>query len=100
MCFECGQKEHIRKKCPLNILQETEKTNDSSEDVVTHDEEMQEEGVKLEKGEREVREGLEEEYAEVSRRKKKRVKTPPKEKKIKEKRSKTITQRFMTDKQY
>lgn len=48
-CFGCGLKGRIRKRYPLNILQETEEANDFSKGVVSQEEKMQEEEVELEK---------------------------------------------------
>lgn len=57
------------KKCPLNILQERNYANGGSQCVVTNEENRQGEEVEVKKREREVCEGLEEEYAQEYRKK-------------------------------
>lgn len=66
-------------------MQEIEEANGSSEGVVTYEEKIQEEEVKLEKRESGGCEEMEEDYAEVSRRKSQHVETPPKGGKTKKK---------------
>lgn len=75
MCFGCGQKMHIRKRCPLNITQDTE-VNNFIGGLVTHIVIMQEE-VEVEEEESKVCEEVKG-FTKVSRRRKHRTKNAQK----------------------
>lgn len=86
--------EHM-KKFPLNIKQDRERVDNSSEGLVTHELIMQDNEVVVDKEETEVCEKGEERFTEVSRKKRELVETPPKENE--EKITKMITQSQKAD---